>query len=844
MTSFRIAFGAAFAGTVMLASLGAAALPAAAHASTLAASIPSDPTDPPGTFHEENLVPDQTNQNFFYRIPALAYLGDNVVVAAIDGRPDNWNDAPNPNSIVMRRSTDGGVTWGEQTVIAAGHKSTGPGDQQFGYSDPSFVYDAEANKLFMFSVYSKNQGFGGSSYGNDDADPNVISASVIESSDGGLTWSAPRYLTKEIKTFNGTKEQPAIGDVKGFFASSGEGIQLKYGEHAGRLIQQYAGIVNAASGETIQAWSVYSDDHGVTWHKGENVGWGMDENKTVELSDGTLMMNSRDSSRSTGGRWVAYSTDGGVTYSEPKPDTTLVDPVNNASITRLFPNAAQGSADAKKLLFTNTAVPVGSPRADVTARVSCDDGKTWPVARLIHAGQSQYSTATRLNDGFIGVYYEVTAVNDSRFARFDDAWLNVLCAPLTAQSPTVKAGGTATVAVTITNQEATALRGATIAATVPAGWSSQPAAVPDLAPGASATLNVPITVPAGTAGGATPVTFVATSAAGTQSMVAASALVLAADSVNIDGVWVAGVAEQRDVEATPYAEGDQVKYTFSVTSTNAEEVSVEPTAGNFAANFVPPAAGNCRYRSLGAGKGYVCSTTHTVTAEDLARGFFEPRSTWKVTRGTASTTLEVRGAQVPLKAADSGSGGGTVEPVYKTATSDVLYRLTGTGAETRPVALTFAEWAEMGYPAPRAFRSAYVKYPWADAIYAVTFWNAAPASWTWQQLTWQEWLDASAPTPYAPGWIEGTTLFKYPTSDEIFAQLGDKVHKLTWNEWSAMGFRPFENRANGGYVKTAANDTIYKLTGSAGSPITFAQWIAAGLPTPRVVATTPPAPPA
>lgn len=157
-------------------------------------------------------------------------------------------------------------------------------------------------------------------------------------------------------------------------ASSGEGIQLRYGPHAGRLIQQYAGYVRQPSGnEPIQAWSVYSDDHGVTWEKGEPVGVVMDENKTVELSDGRVMLNSRDSANGKR-RKIAYSTDGGHSYGPVTIDDELIDPANNAGITRLFPDAAQGSDDAKKLLFTNADSEVS--RRDVSAKVSCDDGET------------------------------------------------------------------------------------------------------------------------------------------------------------------------------------------------------------------------------------------------------------------------------------------------------------------------------------------------------------------------------------------------------------------------------------------------------------------------------------
>ncbi|XAZ31898.1 sialidase family protein [Paenarthrobacter ureafaciens] len=338
--------------------------------------------------------------------------------------------------------------WGPVQVIAAGHVADASGPR-YGYSDPSYIYDAEANKVFAFFVYSKDQGFGGSQFGNDDADRNVISSAVIESSDAGVTWSQPRLITNVTKPGT-SKTNPAAGDVRSNFASSGEGIQLKYGPHKGRLIQQYAGDVRQADGSNkIQADSVYSDDHGVTWHKGANVGDRMDENKTVELSDGRVLLNSRDNAN-RGYRKVAVSTDGGATYGPVSQDTELPDPANNGAIARMFPNAAQGSADAKKLIFTNANSKTG--RENVSARVSCDDGATWPGVRTIRPGFSAYSTVTRLADGKFGVLYEGNYTDNMPFATFDDAWLNYVCAPLAVPAVNIAPSATQQVPVTVTNQ--------------------------------------------------------------------------------------------------------------------------------------------------------------------------------------------------------------------------------------------------------------------------------------------------------------------------------------------------------------------------------------------------------
>ncbi|WP_242652938.1 exo-alpha-sialidase [Intrasporangium flavum] len=618
------------------------------------------PTDPPGTFTEQNLAADRTAANLFYRIPALAHLGGGVVLAAWDARPGSSADAPNPNSIVQRRSTDNGRTWGPMTTVAAGHVADASGPK-YGYSDPSYVVDAAAGKVFAFFVFSKDQGFGGSHYGNDDADRDVISAAVVESTDGGLHWSAPRLITSVVKPgTSATNPQP--GDVRSMFASSGEGIQLRHGAHAGRLVQQYSGYVRQADGsEAFQAWSVYSDDHGATWVKGAPVGTGMDENKVVELSDGRVMLNSRDSAGSKY-RKVAVSTDGGATYGPVTLDRQLIDPTNNGSVTRLFPDAATGSADARKLLFTNSASQ--TDRVDVTARVSCDDGATWPGRRVVRSGFSAYSTATRLADGQIGVFYEAGYTSDMELARFDDAWLGYVCAPLSAADRTVQAGSTTSVPVTVTNQEASTLSGGSVTMAVPAGWSAGTVAVPDVAPGASATVDVPLTVPS-TATAVQRIDTVYTVGDGRTSH---RDVVVTPQGAAQVGLTVTGAAPTRDVVASPYAAGERLGYTLTVTSTGNVTAASVPKASNLEANFAPPATPNCRYLTLAAGARYTCTPSHALTAVDVDRGWFTPTASFTVTASSdPNVTKDVSftgapvflrdPATVPLSASVTGERG-------------------------------------------------------------------------------------------------------------------------------------------------------------------------------------------
>ncbi len=700
---------AAVAGLAALLVVGLTVVaPGAGAASAQPVAAPAGPTDPPGTFAEQNLAADRTAAGWFYRIPALAHLGGGVVLAAWDARPGSSADAPNPNSIVQRRSTDNGRTWGPMTTIAAGHVADASGPK-YGYSDPSYVVDAQAGKVFAFFVFSKDQGFGGSHYGNDDADRNVISAAVVESGDGGLSWSTPRLITAVVKP-GASSTNPQPGDVRSMFASSGEGIQLRHGAHAGRLVQQYSGYVRQADGsEAFQAWSVYSDDHGATWVKGAPVGTGMDENKVVELSDGRVMLNSRDSAGSKF-RKVAISTDGGATYGPVTLDRQLIDPTNNGSITRLFPDADTGTADARTLLFTNSASQ--SDRVDVTARVSCDDGVTWPGRRLVRSGFSAYSTATRLADGQIGVFYEAGYTNDLELARFDDAWLGYVCAPLTAADRTVRAGSTTSVPVTVANQEATTLSGGSVSMAAPTGWSAGTVAVPDVAPGASVTVDVPLTVPS-TATAAQRIDTVFTLGDGRTSH---RDVVVTPQGAAQVGLTVSGAAPTRDVVANPYAAGERLGYTLTVTSTGNVTAASVPRTSNLESGFAPPATPNCRYLTLAAGQRYTCTPSHTLDAADVGRGWFTPTASFTVTAASdPSVTKDVSftgspvflrdPATVPLSASVTGErddGARDLATQPYAAGDEVTYRfaVANTSPFVETVAPTTGAFAPLVPPGP------------------------------------------------------------------------------------------------------------------------------------------------
>ena len=388
------------------------------------APAPDASTDLPASMSQaQHLAANTATDN--YRIPAITTAPNGDLLVSYDERPkDNGNggsDAPNPNHIVQRRSTDGGKTWSAPTYI---HQGTETG-KKVGYSDPSYVVDHQTGTIFNFHVKSYDQGWGGSRAGTDPEDRNVIHAEVSTSTDNGWTWTH-RTITADI-----TKDNPWTAR----FAASGQGIQIQHGPHAGRLVQQYT--IRTADG-AVQAVSVYSDDHGKTWQAGTPIGTGMDENKVVELSDGSLMLNSRASDGS-GFRKVAHSTDGGQTWSEPVSDKNLPDSVDNAQIIRAFPNAAPDDPRAKVLLLSHSPNPKPWSRDRGTISMSCDDGASWATGKVFHEPFVGYTTIAVQSDGSIGLLSEDASDGASYggiwYRNFTMSWVGDQCTQTQTPGP-------------------------------------------------------------------------------------------------------------------------------------------------------------------------------------------------------------------------------------------------------------------------------------------------------------------------------------------------------------------------------------------------------------------------
>jgi sialidase-1 len=115
-------------------------------------------------------------------------------------------------------------------------------------------------------------------------------------------------------------------------------------------------------------------------------------------------------------RKVAISRDGGETWSLTQTDATLIEPVCQAGLLR-HPNTGNPTNDV--FLFSNPASQTA--RTNGTVRLSRDEGRTWPISRVLYPGRFGYSCLTSLTNGAIGCLFE----RDGRisFASFTLGWV-------------------------------------------------------------------------------------------------------------------------------------------------------------------------------------------------------------------------------------------------------------------------------------------------------------------------------------------------------------------------------------------------------------------------------------
>lgn len=331
-----------------------------------------------------------------YRIPSLLATPQGTLLAICEARKQSARDSGDI-ALVMKRSTDGGRSWGSQQVIWADPGNT--------CGNPCPVVDASTGLIWM--VMNHNLGGDSESAIINHKSKGTRTVWVTCSEDDGRTWAKPREITASVKKPGWTH----------FAAGPGVGIQIRAGQYAGRLVIPCDTIDDKGN----YSLAVFSDDHGKTWMAGQTTPHGLNECQVVEREGGQLMLNMRNhrNARQTT-RGVAISDDGGETWKDLVHDPLLVEPYCQASFIRYsWPEKDQPG----RLLFSN---PAARTRTNMTIRMSLDEGKTWAFSKSLGAAPAAYSCLARLPDSSVGLLYETGEKHPYEridFVRFSLRWL-------------------------------------------------------------------------------------------------------------------------------------------------------------------------------------------------------------------------------------------------------------------------------------------------------------------------------------------------------------------------------------------------------------------------------------
>lgn len=336
-----------------------------------------------------------------YRIPAIVALPDGDLLAFCEGRVNNAGDFGDIN-IVMKRSRDGGKTWGRMQVIVDNDSlQAGNPAPVVDLADPRYPN----GRLFLFYNTGNNH------EGEIRKGHGVREVWYITSADGGLKWDAPVNITTQVHRPKQPQTNPAYNfaeDWRSYANAPGHAMQFSTGKFKGRIFVPANHSAGAPQPDfrDYAAHGYYTDDHGKTFHLGESVAIpGSNESTATELSDGRLMMNIRNQRGDIRQRIVAISNTGGASWDTVYFDPNLPDPVCEGSILTI------DKANGKNVLaFVNAAHT--DRRDNLTLRISYDDGRTWkdtiPIDRSTDNAENHtaYSDLVMVDRQTVGILYE------------------------------------------------------------------------------------------------------------------------------------------------------------------------------------------------------------------------------------------------------------------------------------------------------------------------------------------------------------------------------------------------------------------------------------------------------
>ncbi|MDP8244812.1 MAG: sialidase family protein [Candidatus Hinthialibacter antarcticus] len=348
-----------------------------------------------------------------FRIPGMVVTSKGTLLAYCEARKSgsDWGRI----DVMMRRSTDGGITWSPMKKIVEP-----PADAQLNpvaakegmtiednltINNPLAIADQSGAVHFLYCI----------EYGR---------CFYMRSDDDGLTFSSPIEITSTFDAYRPEYDWHVLA------TGPNHGIQLKNG----RLVVPVWLSTGEHGHRPSCVTTIYSDDHGATWLAGDIIVNNSDlaknpsETLALQLADGRVMVNMRNESPNRR-RLVSISPDGATNWTTPVYNDALFEPTCMAGLTRY-------STDKNRILFVNPDnqygdAPAQKPNArqNLVIKMSYDEGETWPIAKILDPGLAAYSDIIVGPDQTVYCLYE-RGDNETnkgyRFltlARFNLAWL-------------------------------------------------------------------------------------------------------------------------------------------------------------------------------------------------------------------------------------------------------------------------------------------------------------------------------------------------------------------------------------------------------------------------------------
>ena len=354
-----------------------------------------------------------------YRIPGIVVTAKGSVLAYCEARKNNGNDWGRID-VMLRRSTDGGKNWSAPMLMAENDGSfvnnpvalernlVKPGE--FTIGNPVAIACRNGAVFFIYTIDNWR-------------------CYCRRSDDDGATFGKAIDITNSFENLRADYAWKVIA------AGPGHGIELK----SGRLVVPFwMSLANGRGAHRPSAVAtIYSDDQGSTWKRGAIVCNHPDplinpsETVAVQLADGRVMLNIRSESLANR-RAVSFSADGATNWTKPEFVGELKEPICMASIVRqsetpprlLFANPDNLDGPKGKVMQPGQ----GRERKNLAIKLSRDEGKSWPVSKVLDAGLSAYSDLAVLPDGSVLCFYE-KGTPDGRgyqsltLAKFTLEWL-------------------------------------------------------------------------------------------------------------------------------------------------------------------------------------------------------------------------------------------------------------------------------------------------------------------------------------------------------------------------------------------------------------------------------------